>query len=103
MSSLILCNKKRAKQPYEVSRIHCRIYTLEELCYYLSNNLYLIDYTIVNERLCDWIEAELGLLRLAEQLRTMLQKHSDLSCGFCRALRFIQRENCSRSKIFWTG
>ena len=76
MSSLILCNKKRAKQPYEVSRIHCRIYTLEELCYYLSNNLYLIDYTIVNERLCDWIEAELGLLRLAEQLRTMLQKHS---------------------------
>ena len=51
MSSLILCNKKRAKQPYEVSRIHCRIYTLEELCYYLSNNLYLIDYTIVNGKI----------------------------------------------------
>lgn len=95
MSSLILCNKKRAKQPYEVSRIHCRIYTLEELCYYLSNNLYLIDYTIVNERLCDWIEAELGLLRLAEQLRTMLQKHSSEE-------RFVMRI-LSSSSIYTAG
>lgn len=95
MSSLILCNKKRAKQPYEVSRIHCRIYTLEELCYYLSNNLYLIDYTIVNERLCDWIEAELGLLSLAEQLRTMLQKHSSEE-------RFVMRI-LSSSSIYTAG
>lgn len=95
MSSLILCNKRRAKQPYEVSRIHCRIYTLEELCYYLSNNLYLIDYTIVNERLCDWIETELGLCRLADQLRLMLQKHSSEE-------RFVMRI-LSSSSIYTAG
>ena len=52
MGSLILCHKKRAKRPFEISRVHMRIYTIEELCYYICNNLYLIDYTIVNERLC---------------------------------------------------
>lgn len=54
MGSLILCHKKRAKRPFEISRVHMRIYTIEELCYYICNNLYLIDYTIVNERLCRW-------------------------------------------------
>ena len=44
MGSLILCYKKKAKQPYEITRIHRKIYTIEELCYYLCNNLYLIDY-----------------------------------------------------------
>ena len=55
MGSLILCHKKRAKRPFEISRVHMRIYTIEELCYYICNNLYLIDYTIVNERLCRWV------------------------------------------------
>ena len=53
MSSLILCHKRHAKQPYEITRIHRRIYTIEELVYYLCNHLYLIDYTIMNENLCD--------------------------------------------------
>ena len=47
MGSLILCHKKRAKRPFEISRVHMRIYTIEELCYYICNNLYLIDYTRV--------------------------------------------------------
>ena len=37
MGSLILCHRKKAKHPYEVSRVHKRIYTIEELCYYLCN------------------------------------------------------------------
>ena len=31
---------------------------MEELCYYLCNNLYLIDYTIMNEQLCGWLDDE---------------------------------------------
>ena len=52
MGSLILCHDRHAAHPYEITRIHCRIFTIEELCYYLCNNLYLIDYTIMNEQLC---------------------------------------------------
>ncbi|MDD2979081.1 MAG: hypothetical protein PHN80_03835 [Hespellia sp.] len=73
MRSLILCHNRRAKHAYEITRIHCKIYTIEELCYYLCNNLYLIDYTIMNEQLCSWLEEELGMVELAGRLRDYLR------------------------------
>ena len=73
MGNLILCHDRRAVHPFEITRIHCRIYTIEELCYYLCNNLYLIDYTIMNEQLCGWLEEELGMDRLASELRDLLR------------------------------
>ncbi len=73
MGSLVLCHDRHAIQPYEIARIHCKIYTIEELCYYLCNNLYLIDYTIMNEQLCVWLDEELGLSELAERLRDVIR------------------------------
>ena len=78
MGSIILCHKKKAKRPYEISRINRRIYTIEELCYYLCNHLYLIDYTIMNDKLCDWLEQELGLAELASNLRQSLLQHGSV-------------------------
>ena len=75
MGSLILCHKKRAKQPYEITRVHIRIHTIEELCYYVCNNLYLIDHTIMNRQLCDWIDTELELEELANRLRDELSQN----------------------------
>ena len=75
MGSIILCHKKKARQPYEISRIHRRIYTIEELCYYMCNHLYLIDYTIMNQKLCDWLEEELELKELAENLRQTIAQN----------------------------
>ena len=75
MGSLILCHKKRAKQPYEITRVHIRIHTIEELCYYVCNNLYLIDPTIMNRQLCDWIETELEMEELAARLRDELSRN----------------------------
>jgi len=73
MGNLILCHNKTATHPYEIKRIHSRIYSIEELCYYLCNNLYLIDYTIMNEQLCIWLEDELELTYLANRLRDVLR------------------------------
>ena len=78
MSSLILCHKKKAKQPYEIARIHRRIYTIEELVYYLCNHIYLIDYTVMNEHLCDWLEEELELGELADNLRNLLEQNGTI-------------------------
>lgn len=86
MGSLILCHKKKAKQPYEISRIHKRIYTIEELCYYLCNNLYLIDYTIINEQLCRWIGEELELPELAQGLTDLLKAHTSVEQFVLRVL-----------------
>lgn len=78
MGSIILCHKKKARQPYEISRINRRVYTIEELCYYMCNHLYLIDYTIMNEQLCDWLEEELELVELAGDLRKSLEQQTSV-------------------------
>lgn len=78
MGSLILCHRKKAKQPYEISRVHMRIYTIEELCYYICNNLYLIDYTIINRQLCNWIDTELDMKELADKLREELRQNCSM-------------------------
>ncbi len=78
MSSLILCHKKKARHAYEIARIHRRIYTIEELCYYLCNHLYLVDYTIMNEKLCDWLTEELELNGLSDSLRELLKEDASM-------------------------
>lgn len=78
MGSLILCHNKKAKHPYEVTRIRRKIYTIEELCYYLCNNLYLIDYTIMNSQLCDWVGEELEMENLAVKLSSSLERHNSV-------------------------
>jgi len=78
MGSLVLCHEKHATHPYEISRIHCKIFTIEELCYYLCNNLYLIDYTIMNEQLCVWLDEELEMPGLAGQLRDVIRLHGSV-------------------------
>lgn len=78
MSGYILCQTKKAETPYYVENISVNLYTLEELCYYLYQNLYLIDKTVVNEELCGWIERELELPALAAKLRPHLGKFADM-------------------------
>ena len=69
-----LCLTKQAQKPYYIESIRTGIYSLEELCFYLYNNSCLIDETIMNEQLCDWIRDELGLARLYRQLYEQLEK-----------------------------
>ena len=69
-----LCLRKQAEKPYYIESIRTGIYSLEELCFYLYHNICLIDETIMNEGLCDWIRDELGLTRLYRQLYAQLEK-----------------------------
>ncbi len=72
MSNYILCQVKRAELPYYIENISTNIYSIEELCFYFYHNLYLLDDTIINEKLCVWIRDELGLKKLAQKLQTLL-------------------------------
>lgn len=94
MGSLVLCHDKHAAHPYEISRIHCKIFTIEELCYYLCNNLYLIDYTIMNEQLCTWLEEELVMKDLAGMLRDVIRLNGSVEKFVLTILKYsrIYRE-----------
>lgn len=78
MSGYILCQTRKASVPYYIENISTNIYSLEELCYYLYHNLYLVDGTIMNEGLCQWLQKELELPELAEKLRIKTGKFSSI-------------------------
>lgn len=78
MSGYYLCRTARARHPYYIESIGLNLYSIEELCYYLSENVYLIDESIVNQKLCDWLGEELGLQRLSKILSRSVEKNDDL-------------------------
>ena len=51
MSSLILCKSRGAKTPYVFNVTDTKIYTIEELCYYIYNNIYILTEKVFDEKL----------------------------------------------------
>jgi len=76
MSGLILCGKK-AKNPYYISQIEKNIYSVEELQYYVFNNIYMIGKEFFTEELLYFLNDELELCNLAKKLANMLQKEGN--------------------------
>ncbi len=71
MGRVLLCLGEYAGKPYFVERAYADVYSVEELCYCLIKNAYLVDEEIMDEGLPDWLERECGLKSLAEKLRKM--------------------------------
>ena len=76
MSEYYLCRTECAKRPFYIESIGRNIYSLEELCYYFSHYIYLIDESVVNSSLCRWIGSELGLLKLQNRLLRALERET---------------------------
>lgn len=74
----ILCSGVRAIKPYCFYTSGVRIYSIEELCYYLFNYIYMIDEITFNDELYDWIETELILPDRADKLRQLKKQKADL-------------------------
>ena len=69
MGAVKLCVHKIAKTPYLVEATGVYLFSIEELAYYLYENIYLVDEYIVEEKLYSWIEHEINMPNLAEKLR----------------------------------
>ena len=86
MGSLILCHSKRAKRPYEISRVHMRIYTIEELCsYFFCSRGTLLNHfkskynTTIHKFLLDYRLEIASELLINEKLSV---KEISYKCGF---------------------
>lgn len=55
------------------------IYSLEELCYYIYNNIYLIGTDLVDDGLISYIDNELEEPELAKQLQFLVSEEAGLS------------------------
>jgi tetratricopeptide (TPR) repeat protein len=89
MGELLLCNETIAAMPYYVENISVNLYSLEELCYYITHNAYLLERDFMCEELCTWVEKELKLVQLADRLRDILREQGKLS----DFVRIILNEN----------
>ena len=99
MGELLLCNEPIAAMPYYMESIGVNIYSIEELCYYISVNTFLLDKDFMKEELCTWIEKEVHLQKLAIILRDIMHGNRILSafieqilnsCGYCTRQEIIE-------------
>ncbi len=74
MGKILLGTGEYAKTPYYFENLGLRVFSVEELCYVLRENAFLLDREIVNKRLVRWIEEELNLSELADMLYPLLHK-----------------------------
>ena len=94
MAGYRLCQQKSAKHPYYIENISTGIFTMEELCFYMSNNLYLLDETILNQELGEWFVKELGLSALGQRFLKMLEDQaavSDLIMPVFREIHYLSQ------------
>lgn len=93
MGELILCSRQMAAMPYYIEEVSLNVYSLEELSYYIEQNLCLMKQDFMSEELCLWVEQELGMTETAQTLRE-IQSGGTLSefvfcllsaSGYCNA------------------
>lgn len=68
MGRVLLCVGKTAERPYYMEKVCQNVYSAEELCFLIRKNAYLLDETIVDKKLADWLGKECGLNELSRQL-----------------------------------
>lgn len=68
MGELLLCSHGIASMPYYIETIALNVYSLEEMCYYLKNNIDLADPSFMDDELIEWVRTQLKLPALAGRL-----------------------------------
>ncbi len=78
MSTLIFCHNSIAANPYYIEEGSVNIYSLEELSYFILNNVYLLSDNFMSVELCNWIGRELKQTELAQDLMTLVTANAPL-------------------------
>ena len=78
MTKVRLCTGEYAEKPYYLNTVCTNVYGIEELCYLFALNPFMITQDVMNLRLVDWIETECKLKELADELRPLFRKGSQL-------------------------
>ena len=79
MGELLLCHETIAALPYYIEETGINIYSMEELSYYISGNVYLLDHSFMCESLCTWVEKQMHRVELAQKLRENIRTEGKLS------------------------
>jgi len=76
MSTVILCNGNYAKTPYSLIAEDIRLFSVEEVCFYIYKNAFFLQEDFFCDSLIEWIKTELNLPVFANEL-VMLRAKED--------------------------
>ncbi len=91
--NISLCTGTYGALPLKLNKINKGIYSMEELCYYLCENVYLLDRDLMTEELIDWIHEQCAMEVLAQKLRELLHFGGSLSAFVSMILEECHYEN----------
>ena len=74
--ALRICLGKYARKGYEPEHMGIKLYSVEELCFFIKENAFFIDETFVNISLGEWLEKECELKELGEELKRAAKRGS---------------------------
>ena len=78
MGRLIYCIGEKAKLPYYFASTGTRVYTMEELCYYLYHNVETLREDLADDQLILWIRDELKMPERADYLEKIKRKEAGI-------------------------
>ncbi len=77
------CIGAYAVKPYYIEGICLNVYSLEELLYYLKGNAYLLDRSLMDEGLLEFISDSLKLPDLSEELAKVIRRQGSVADFVC--------------------
>lgn len=72
MGKVIVCSGKLADNPYIIKEVGKKLYSIEEICYYVGTNVYSIDLSFFSPELIKFIKDELKLPVVASKLKSLV-------------------------------
>ena len=89
MGKVILCKDEPVKTPYYIESMGIRLYSMEELAFFLYENVYLADRQMLGERLWEWLRTEARNPELAEKLKKGAEAGSSIQNMILTILRSV--------------
>ncbi|MCM1569204.1 MAG: hypothetical protein NC081_07130 [Roseburia sp.] len=87
--SVSVCVGNYAKIPYKIAGLELAVYCMEELCYCMKENAFLLDMTLMNDELVNWIGIDCGLKELAGKLYPLVHRKGSLSSFVTMILEYV--------------
>ena len=85
MGKLIFCTGTCAQEPYDMKKIGRKVHSIEELCFCIAQNAFLLDTDDFDETMADWISEQCGLKKLGADLEELLRRK-------CSAAAFAEKK-----------
>lgn len=79
MSNVKMCVGARSDTPYYMKHFDTELYTIEELCYIITNNAFMLEEEDFGDKLITWIKESLLLEPLADMLDNLKKSGASLS------------------------